>query len=429
MPMSSIDMPSAHDRTGRRWRIASVAALGGICFFLLYYLTAFHFDTLFRETSRQVDFFVWRNVPNYIFAHGRYPASMTGDWAHTLFPYLPSAALMMLPLSWPPPAIGFALWILIETAAFAVVLWAGLRLSGATALRARWVIAIAATLMCENSLGWDFRNHNNNIVYLALVMLGLVSRSAWLGGFFFALSINLKLYSGLIPIAFAWRRELRLAVVILVLTLLVAAVLPVTVFGLSTCQQLFVDWIAQVHYTLSPTIEARATVSLIRSVATLLTVDPASTTASVVLRSTQIAWLALVVGYYFFFVRNQTLPHRRYYQVRLADVCVALMAPLPISTWFIPYHAVVLLPAYMLLLTVAISDEWPRMLRISAFGACVTSQIVYYSVPGWNYRGIVYLIVFVIVLVGLAAIRRVAIVQQIGQQTEIGFGAATPQSC
>ena len=60
-------------------------------------------------------------------------------------------------------------------------------------LQARWLIAIAAVLLSENSLGWDFRNHNTNIVYLALVMVGIQTRRTWLGALLLALSINLKI--------------------------------------------------------------------------------------------------------------------------------------------------------------------------------------------------------------------------------------------
>lgn len=68
----------------------------------------------------------------------------------------------MLPLSWPPQPIAFAIWLLVEAAAFALVLWAGLRLSGA--MRAT---AIGACIACQvvrfSVRDWDYRA----AVYLA----------------------------------------------------------------------------------------------------------------------------------------------------------------------------------------------------------------------------------------------------------------------
>lgn len=397
------------NHASRTWRFANAAAIAGIVFFAFYYLTAFRFDTLFAVPSRQVDFNIWRFVPNYIFEHGRYPASATGDWEHALFPYLPSAAAMMLPLSWPPRLVAFALWLVIEAGAFAVAIWAAMRLSGAALLPGRWVIAVAAVLLCEYSLGWDFRNHNTNIVYLALVMLGLLSRRTWLSALLFALSVNLKLYSAFLPVVFAWRREFRLALAVIVLTALLAVALPLAVFGPAQVPQLFADWTAQIHYTLSPVNEAEQSASLIGSVAALLGVAPASSAATIALRAIQIVWLALVAGYYFFCARGDTPPGLRHDQLRLADICVALMTPLPLSTWLFPYHLVVLLPAYMLLLVVAAMDEWPVRIRLWTIAACIAAQIPRFVVHDWHYRGVVFLASFVVLVAALAMIRRSAL--------------------
>jgi hypothetical protein len=400
-------MPETN-HSSRTWRLANAAAIAGIVFFAFYYLTAFRFDTLFTVPSRQVDFNIWRFVPGYILEHGRYPASATGDWEHALFPYLPSAAAMMLPLSWPPRLVAFALWLVIEGGAFAVALWAAMRPSGAALLPGRWVVAVAAVLLCENSLGWDFRNHNTNIVYLALVMLGLLSRRTWLSALLFALSVNLKLYSAFLPAVFAWRREFRLALAVILLTALIAVGVPLAVLGPAEVSQLFADWIAQIHYTLLPTNEAEQSAALIGSIAALLGVAPASGTANIALRAIQIAWLALVAFYYFFCARGDVAPGRGHDQLRLADICVALMMPLPLSTWLFPYHLVVLLPAYLLLLAVAAAEEWPVRIRVWTIAACIAAQIPRFVVHDWHYRGIVFLASFVVLVAALAMIRRSA---------------------
>jgi hypothetical protein len=399
-------LASVDDPHRQAWIVANAAAWAGLIFFALYYLTAFRFDLLFAEQARQVDFFLWRFIPNYIFDHARYPASATGDWTHALFPYLPSAAAMMLPLSWPAEAPAFALWMAIQLLAFATVLLSGLRLSGAMTLRARWLIGIAAVLLSENSLSWDFRNHNTNLVYLALVLLGLRAGRTWLAACLLALSINWKLYSGLVPLVLAWRRERRLAAATCVAAVLIAVLLPAAVFGPAAYLPLMADWFAQIHYT--ATVHSGATASLIRSIATLVGADPSAGIVTLVLRAMQATWLALVAWYYFVTRHSQSSGPAAYQQARLADICVALMAPLPLSTWFIPYHAVVMLPAYMILLTVAIADGSPKRLRAIAVGAVATCQVARFTVHDWNYRGLVFLISFVFLLLALAAVRRMS---------------------
>ena len=87
---------------------------------------------------------------------------------------------MLLPLSIPPEPVAFAIWLLIEAGAFALAIWASLRLSGAMEVCGPMVIAITAVLLSDSAISWDFRIHNTNIVYLALLMLGLASRRTWL---------------------------------------------------------------------------------------------------------------------------------------------------------------------------------------------------------------------------------------------------------
>jgi hypothetical protein len=403
LAMPSAGTASVDDPHRRTWIFANAAAWAGLIFFSLYYLTAFRFDVLFAEKARQVDFMIWRFVPSFIFDHARYPAAVTGDWIHTVFPYLPSAAAMMLPLSWPAETPAFAIWLVIQLLAFALVLWTGLRLSGAMKLRARWLIAIAAVLLSENSLSWDFRNHNTNLIYLALVLLGLQAGRTWLAACLLALSINLKLYSGLVPLVLTWRREYRLAVATCAAAVLIAVLLPAIVYGPAAYPQLIADWFAQIRYTAA--VHSGGTAALIRSIATLIGADPAAGIVSLTLRATQAAWLILVVWYYLVTHRSQPSEPAAYRQARLADICIALIAPLPLSTWFIPYHAVVMLPAYMILLTVAVADGSPKRLRAIAISACAACQGVHFAVRDWDYRGLVFLVSFVFLLLALAAVR------------------------
>ena len=312
---------------------------------------------------------------------------------------------MLLPLSIPPEPVAFAIWLLIEAGAFALAIWASLRLSGAMEVRGPMVIAITAVLLSDSAISWDFRTHNTNIVYLAMLMLGLAIRRTWLSAMLLALSCNLKFYSGPLMFVLAWRREYRLAAGMAVTAMLIAILLPMAVFGPFSFSQLMADWFAQVRYTFAP-ITQSASASLVRSAATILATDPAAGEVTILVRAAQAVWIVLVLGYFAFANRTQQLPQLQYDQARLADACVVLMAPLPLSTWFIPYHAVVLLPTYMLIVVISADGRWSNWLRITCVAACTTCQILRFTVPNWNYRGAVYLVSFVILLVMLGAVRR-----------------------
>ncbi len=94
----------------------------------------------------------------------------------------------------------FMVWMGLQVASFAVVIWASLRLSGIDRSPLRLPIAAAAVFVVSAAVEWDLRAHNNNLIYLALVMLGLVARKTWIAAVLFAVTANLKLYSGvLIP--------------------------------------------------------------------------------------------------------------------------------------------------------------------------------------------------------------------------------------
>jgi hydrogenase/urease accessory protein HupE len=85
---------------------------------------------------------------------------------------------------------------------------------------------------------------------------------------------------------------------------------------------------------------------------------------------------------------------------------VALIAPLPLSTWLIPYHTVVLLPAFVLLIVVAMAPAWPAAIRVASAVALIVYEALRLLRPDEHYRGAVYLIGFVFTVLALGLIRR-----------------------
>src|SRR5436190_24237803 len=113
------------------WKLANGLAIAILCALASYYLTGFQFDTLLTIQSRQADFGIYYLIPPRILRYLQYPLQ-SGDKLSP-FPYLPSAVVMMWPLSIPPRPVAFGLWIASQAMAFAIGLWAGMRMSGAAA--------------------------------------------------------------------------------------------------------------------------------------------------------------------------------------------------------------------------------------------------------------------------------------------------------
>jgi len=397
------EQSKTNDGHRRQWNVVDIIAIIGLVILSLYYLTAYRFDTLFTVASRQADFRIYYDIPPLIFEHLKYPVAL-GDHNNP-FPYLPSAVLMMLPISVPPRSLALGIWILIQAVSFAVVLKVGLRLTGMASLPGRWLVALVAALLVELPLSWDFRNHNNNMIYLALIMLSLVTRKAWLSGLLLAISFNLKLYSGLLFAGFVWRREYRLAAAMAIASFALGVIFPIIVFGFSGYLQLMGQWLNELRYTISPAGQLEAPATLLKSVKALVGTDTNSTMVILISGTSLAVWTALVIGYFVLAMKPSARPGGNSDKARLSDICVLLMAPLPFSTRFSPYHAIVLLPAFLTLLSTLIDKNETSWLRGVTLSAIIGGQLLLLVLPHWELRSLMYLLSFTFIVIALGIVR------------------------
>ena len=356
------------DRDRLRWIVAEGALIAGLVAFALYYLTAFRFGTLLTDDARQGDFQMWYLLPPQI-RELDYPSAITGNWKIPL-PYLPSAIAMMLPLSWMPQATAFVVWMVLQCVSFAIILWAGLRLAGIERSHIRLPVAALAVFIVSAPLEWDFRAHNNNLIYTALVMLGLTARRTWIAAMLLAVTANLKIYSAILIPGLLWRREYRLAVSMALAGLLIAAALPMLTFGFSHSIKLYGSWINEILYTMSAAGQAAAPITMRKTVSALFGLGPSASAAQPVTIAIQLLWVALVAAYFTVAARPHA-PGSDSDSARLCDITVMLLLPLPISTWFVPYQAIVMLPAFILIVAMLIDERQSRRVRTMAAIASV----------------------------------------------------------
>ncbi len=390
-----------------RWRIINTGVIGGLLILVVYYLGVRPTETF--SPMRQVDFHYWYQIPPLILEKLEYPSLVPQGWHqhiaswHVNYSYPPSALVLMLPLYALPRPVAFGIWLLLQTICFFIVLLLSLRLAGLTRWPSRWLIAAGAALLAQNPIGWDLRNHNVNLLYLALVLAGVTARSSWVGGALLALSFNLKLYSASLFAGLAWWRDYRRLAAMLVCSMAIA-VLPILVVGFSGFVALLKEWMGQVAFTVTDAGDALAPTSMRRGIAVLLNSETAALEVYWIWRILQGIWVSLVLCY-FALLPREPKRHGVVGPCRLADLCVLLLAPLPLSTWFVPYHAVVIIPALVLLLSVAADARWTTAARVSALVSCLAPSALLLVLSRWELRSVAYYLSFLAILIGIAIIR------------------------
>jgi hypothetical protein len=201
-----------------------------------------------------------------------------------------------------------------------------------------------------------------------------------------------------------WRREYRLALATALAGIVLATALPLLAFGPDQSLKLFGSWINEILYTTSPAGRATAPLSLQKTAGALLGVEPGSSTATTAARTAQCLWLALVLGYFLVAARRHSTDGNSSV-ARLCDVVVLLMLPLPISSWLVPYHGVVMLPAFILIVSRLIDAERPRAVRLTAGIACAGCIALRFAVSAWELRAGTLTLSLVLTLIALGTIR------------------------
>jgi hypothetical protein len=294
--------------------------------------------------------------------------------------------------------------MVLQCVSFAIILWAGLRLAGIERSRIRLPVAALAVFIVSAPLEWDFRAHNNNLIYTALVMLGLTARRTWIAAMLLAVTANLKIYSAILIPGLLWRREYRLAASMALAGLMIAAALPLLAFGFAHSIKLYGSWINEILYTMSAAGQAAAPITMRKTVSALFGLGPGASAATIATIAIQLLWVALVAAYFVVAARPHA-PGSDSDSARLCDITVLLLLPLPISTWFVPYQAIVMLPAFILIVAMLIDERQSRRVRTMAAIASVGCVLLRFGFRAWELRAGVYLFSFVLVVLALGAIR------------------------
>lgn len=390
----------------RARRVAEACVLAALVFYWLYFATRMRWVWTPADFLQpwMTDFSILMTSSAEIAARGHYP-DLARPGVPGFFPYAPPAVVLFILFGALGPAIATPLFLLAKLAALGAILWAGLRLAGATQRAERAAIAVIAVIAADPWISSDLRQQNINVIYVALVALAAaaLARPAR-AGVLLAFATAFKLYSAVLLPWLALTRRWRATVVMALALVGFFVVLPIAWFGVEMTARLYGEWFAQlrasgtraIHDSPGPWITLRRFLSLSSGA------DPFADAVAWGIVVLQGAWIAVLAGYAWTTRHaDRTVP-----AAIGADAVVLMLAPLPFSTVLQPTHGSPLLLAHVLLAAAALDRGRPLPIRLLCGFAMLGAVILQAVLRAWAWRGGVFLVVISLTVAALAATLR-----------------------
>jgi len=384
----------------------------GLAIYLAYYLTGFKPARIWL-LEPSVDTLIEFNRAREVFASGVYPQQASAGNFNAVFPYPPSAVLLFYALGIFGLRVFMAIRMLLMVAGLLITFKASVAGENDDS-RAAWLLLGAiALVLCDTPVSWDLRAGNTNLVFLGLILAGygLLGRRPWLAGSLLALSISLKLFSGLLLLWLLVNgpRAALYAAAIVIAALWI--VLPVALFGVGQTVSLYASWREQLRLISGPGVysfiasmrHGPPLVTVRRAIIVLSGAAPEAPFTRWLLGALWAIWLGAVGWYAARAWRSGhvTAPSRP----ALADWTVLLLTPLPLSPWLEPYHSVPMLTGAILCLVIVLDKymgDADRIIAAMALAAVGLMHAVRIPLP---IRGFVLLAQFSLLVIAFGLLR------------------------
>lgn len=326
------------------------------------------------------------------------------------FTYPPPSALFRVALGKLGFELGGGLWIAATGISILLSVVFSLQLLGLSRSPGAGLIAFGCLFSLKYPLEFETKYLNCNAMFLALVLgsVRLLERRPILSGLLLSLSVALKLYSVVFIPWLLFTRRVRAAVAATMFSGLWFVAVPVAFWGWDGAVQATVSWLHRADETSAADFPIRFAdnaylVSLHRTLFTAAErfglPEPASA-AVIAARIIQIFWLAFLMIALLWRSRASGTS-----QGLLIDASLLLLLPLPLSGQLQPHHAVVLMPASMILLFVATNRMESSFLRCLCGLIVVGSFVLMEYGPPRPWRGLVMNSVLVIHAGGLFVVK------------------------
>jgi hypothetical protein len=360
-------------------RRADVLAVVGMLGWLAFDLTA---RTLFGSVpwpQSVVDYHILYDASRHVAHAHEYPA----QWP---YPYPPPAAALHAAVAALPFATSAALWLALTGCAAGASAFALARTLELHRRPGLLVVLPLAHLVSAYYFQWDMRSVNCNLIVLAAVLFGcraLVAGRDAAAGFWFALSVALKVFPVLVLPYLAWRRRWRALAWAGAFSIAFWGAVPLVAFGTGFAD-VYSGWAGELTRATDPLRKELHPILISLDKAADHVAAGRAGAARAVVWGVCALWVALGL----FGAAASRTCHPRDGFAALAHVSLLVLGPVAVNPYLEPYHLVALAVPAALLLAVAFDGaQRARVRAVAAAGFVLGTVILKVSSP-WPLRGL-----------------------------------------
>lgn len=356
-------------------RRLDVLAVAGLALWLAFDLTT---RTLFGSIpwpQSAVDYRILYDASREVVRSHEYPAG---------YPYPPPAVAVHAATALLPFELAAPLWLILTGAAALTIYLALARVLGFGA-RPGAMLALPLThVVVAYYFQWDMRSINCNLIVLAAVVLGcaaLIGGRDRAAGFWFALSVALKVLPVLLLPYLAWTRRWRAFAWGCAFSLLLWVGVPLVAFGAGGVRGVYAGWAGELSRASDPDTKHTHPILISLDKAALHLTNDATAARALALG---VCGLWVAVG---LFGAAASWSSRDRFSV-LAHASLLILGPVAVNPYLEAYHLVPLaVPALLLLVAAAEAGQKRRVRAVAAVGFVLGLVILKASSP-WALRGL-----------------------------------------
>ena len=363
----------------RKWRRLDAVAVVGLIGWLAFDLTA---RTVFGAApwpQSVVDYRILYDASRHVVATHEYPTTNP-------YPYPPPAVAVHAVSAAMPFALAAPLWLALTGLAAGASYSSLARVLGLHRQPGMLLVLPLAHGVVAYYFQWDMRSINCNLLVLAALLFGcaaLIRERNPAAGFWFALSVALKVLPVLVLPYLAWTRRWRALAWATGFSLVFWVGVPLVAFGADGSRAVYTGWMNQLTLaTDSATKNVHPILISLNKAAAHATGNATAATAIVV----AVSGLWVVVGLAGA-AASWGKRSRDGFAV-LAHVSLLVLGPVAVNPYLEPYHLVALVvPTVLLLAAAADTRQLARVRVVAALGFALGMGILKLSCP-WPLRGL-----------------------------------------
>lgn len=361
--------------SGPAKRRLDVLAVAGLALWLAFDLTA---RTLFGSIpwpQSAVDYRILYDASCEVVRTHGYPAG---------YPYPPPAVAVHAATALLPFELAAPLWLLLTGAAALTIYLALARVLNLGAKPGMMLALPLTHVVVAYYFQWDMRSINCNLIVLAAVVFGCSALAAGrdrAAGFWFALSVALKVLPVLLLPYLAWTRRWHAFAWAAGFSLVLWVGVPLVAFGPGGVRGVYAGWAGEMSRASDPDTKHTHPILISLDKAALHLTHDATAARALALG---VCGLWVAVG---LFGAAASWSHRDPFST-LAHASLLILGPVAVNPYLEVYHLVPLCVPALLLLVAAVDAEQKRHVRAGAAVGFLLGLAILKASSPWALRGL-----------------------------------------